>query len=38
MTSNNKKPVDTGAGFFLDEEDIIEEKKIKLTQTPRKRL
>ena len=38
MSASNKKVVDSGAGFFLDQEDIIEEKKIKLTQTPRKKL
>jgi hypothetical protein len=34
--SSNKKPIDTGAGFFLDENDLLEEQNIKVTQIPRK--
>ena len=34
--TTHKKVIDSGAGFFLDEEDIIAEKRVKVTQAPRK--
>ena len=33
--TTHKKVIDSGAGFFLDEEDIREEKNVKVTQLPR---
>lgn len=36
--SISSKPIDTGAGFYLDEEDLIDEQfeEPKLVETPRK--
>lgn len=34
-TMPNKKLIDSGAGFFLDEEDLIEEQNKKVTELPR---
>lgn len=39
MTSERSKQIDTGAGFYLDKDDYIEEKKKEqiIVETPRRK-